>query len=165
MRTIHDWFDEYGESHRHPTNKLVHWVCVPVIFFSVIGLLRSIPVVLLEEPFRLDVAGVLEAPVPKAPPVAPPKPVVAKAEPPPSSSEEEPVAPYELDVEVKLVDELSAGATVVPVSALVARGDGTFEVEALTTTGTTFVPVDPGMFSDGVVAVEGIAPGTQVVVP
>ncbi|MDW3214755.1 MAG: peptidoglycan-binding domain-containing protein [Ilumatobacteraceae bacterium] len=71
----------------------------------------------------------------------------------------------ELDVEVKLVDELSAGATVVPVSALVARGDGTFEVEALTTTGTTFVPVDPGMFSDGVVAVEGIAPGTQVVVP
>lgn len=71
----------------------------------------------------------------------------------------------ELDVEVKLVDELSAGATVVPVSALVARGDGTFEVEALTTTGTAFVPVDPGMFSDGVVAVEGIAPGTQVVVP
>ena len=71
----------------------------------------------------------------------------------------------ELDVEVKLVDDLSAGATVVPVSALVARGDGTFEVEALTTTGTTFVPVVPGMFSDGVVAVEGIAPGTQVVVP
>ncbi|MCB0816360.1 MAG: DUF962 domain-containing protein, partial [Flavobacteriales bacterium] len=59
MRTIHDWFDEYGESHRHPTNKLVHWVCVPVIFFSVIGLLRSIPVVFLEEPIRLDMAGVV----------------------------------------------------------------------------------------------------------
>jgi peptidoglycan hydrolase-like protein with peptidoglycan-binding domain len=71
----------------------------------------------------------------------------------------------ELDVEVKLVDELSTDATVIPVSALVARGDGTFEVEALTTTGTTFVPVDPGMFSDGMVAVEGIVPGTQVVVP
>lgn len=42
-RSIQQWFDEYGESHRNPTNKLIHWICVPVIFFTVVGLLWSIP--------------------------------------------------------------------------------------------------------------------------
>jgi len=35
---------KYGESHQNPTNKLVHWVCVPLIMFSLIGLLWSVPV-------------------------------------------------------------------------------------------------------------------------
>ena len=35
---------EYGESHQPPPNKLVHWVCVPLIMFSLIGLLWSVPV-------------------------------------------------------------------------------------------------------------------------
>ncbi|UYZ65196.1 Mpo1 family 2-hydroxy fatty acid dioxygenase [Hymenobacter weizhouensis] len=35
--------DEYGESHQNPTNKLVHWVCVPLIMFSLLGLLWSVP--------------------------------------------------------------------------------------------------------------------------
>lgn len=34
---------EYGESHQHPTNKLIHWVCVPLIMFSLLGVLYSIP--------------------------------------------------------------------------------------------------------------------------
>ncbi|MCY7350688.1 MAG: DUF962 domain-containing protein [Cytophagaceae bacterium] len=42
MRTIQTWLDEYGESHKNPTNKLVHWICVPTICFTVIGLLYSI---------------------------------------------------------------------------------------------------------------------------
>lgn len=71
----------------------------------------------------------------------------------------------QVDVQIKLVEEIATGATVVPVSALVATGDGNFAVEAVTTTGTTFVQVDPGMFSDGWVEVTGIQPGTQVVVP
>lgn len=71
----------------------------------------------------------------------------------------------QVDVQIKLVKKIAAGATVVPVSALVATGDGNFTVEAVTTTGTTFVQVDPGMFSDGWVEVTGIQPGTQVVVP
>ena len=58
MRSIHSWFDAYGESHRNPKNELIHWVCVPVIFFCVVGFLRSIPVVFMEVPFRLDLAGV-----------------------------------------------------------------------------------------------------------
>jgi len=35
---------EYGESHQNPTNKRVHWICVPLIMFSILGLLWSIPV-------------------------------------------------------------------------------------------------------------------------
>ncbi len=42
MRTIESLLDEYGESHRNPTNKMVHWICVPIIFFSVVGLLYSV---------------------------------------------------------------------------------------------------------------------------
>jgi len=42
-RTMNAWFAAYGESHQHPTNKAIHWVCVPVIYFCVIGLLWSIP--------------------------------------------------------------------------------------------------------------------------
>lgn len=43
MRTINDWFGEYNESHRNATNKLIHWICVPAIVFSVIGMLATIP--------------------------------------------------------------------------------------------------------------------------
>jgi uncharacterized membrane protein YGL010W len=43
-KTIHQWFDEYGESHQDPTNKLIHWICVPAIFFSIVCLLSLIPV-------------------------------------------------------------------------------------------------------------------------
>jgi uncharacterized membrane protein YGL010W len=42
-RTMQQWFDEYGESHQHPTNKAIHWVCVPTIYFCVVALLWSIP--------------------------------------------------------------------------------------------------------------------------
>jgi uncharacterized membrane protein YGL010W len=44
MRNIHQWLSEYGESHRNPVNKRLHWVCVPVIVWCVIGLLWSVPV-------------------------------------------------------------------------------------------------------------------------
>lgn len=42
MKTINQWLAEYGESHQNPVNKTVHWVCVPLIFFSIVGLLFSI---------------------------------------------------------------------------------------------------------------------------
>jgi uncharacterized membrane protein YGL010W len=44
MRTVEDWLGEYSQSHQHPTNKLLHWICVPPIVLSVMGLLWSIPV-------------------------------------------------------------------------------------------------------------------------
>ena len=42
MKTINQWLAEYGESHQNPTNKTVHWVCVPLIVWSIIGLFHSI---------------------------------------------------------------------------------------------------------------------------
>jgi uncharacterized membrane protein YGL010W len=44
MRTVTDWLAEYGKSHQNPTNKLLHWICVPPIVLSVMGLLWSLPV-------------------------------------------------------------------------------------------------------------------------
>jgi uncharacterized membrane protein YGL010W len=44
MRTVTDWLTEYGASHQNPANKLLHWICVPPIVLSVMGLLWSVPV-------------------------------------------------------------------------------------------------------------------------
>ncbi|UII23067.1 Mpo1 family 2-hydroxy fatty acid dioxygenase [Fulvivirga ligni] len=43
MRKINKLLLEYGESHQNPTNKQVHWICVPLIFFSIVALVWSIP--------------------------------------------------------------------------------------------------------------------------
>ena len=43
MRPVDAMIEEYGESHKNPTNKAIHWVCVPAIFFSTVGLFWSIP--------------------------------------------------------------------------------------------------------------------------
>lgn len=39
MKTITEWFNEYSDSHQDQTNKLIHWVCVPTILFSIIGMI------------------------------------------------------------------------------------------------------------------------------
>jgi len=36
-------FDKYAESHQNPTNELIHWICVPLIVFSLLGLVWAIP--------------------------------------------------------------------------------------------------------------------------
>jgi len=41
-RTIDTLLAQYSESHLHPTNELIHFVCVPVIVFTLLGLLWSI---------------------------------------------------------------------------------------------------------------------------
>jgi uncharacterized membrane protein YGL010W len=43
MATIDQLLDKYGESHQNGTNKMIHWVCVPAIMFSLFGLLMAIP--------------------------------------------------------------------------------------------------------------------------
>jgi uncharacterized membrane protein YGL010W len=43
MRTANEWLNEYGESHHNPTNEALHWVCVPVILWCVLGLLWATP--------------------------------------------------------------------------------------------------------------------------
>ena len=39
MKSSSEWFDEYSESHQNPINKKIHWVCVPAILFSIIGII------------------------------------------------------------------------------------------------------------------------------
>jgi uncharacterized membrane protein YGL010W len=43
MRKIDLLFAEYAESHRNSTNKLIHWICVPLIFWTIIGFISLIP--------------------------------------------------------------------------------------------------------------------------
>jgi len=43
MKTMQWYFDKYGESHQNHTNKTIHWICVPLIVFSLAGLLYAIP--------------------------------------------------------------------------------------------------------------------------
>jgi uncharacterized membrane protein YGL010W len=48
MRRIDALLSEYGASHQNETNKAIHWICVPLIFFSIIGLIASIPATILQ---------------------------------------------------------------------------------------------------------------------
>jgi uncharacterized membrane protein YGL010W len=43
MRKIDSLLSEYAVSHQTKFNKIIHYFCVPAIFFSIIGLLASIP--------------------------------------------------------------------------------------------------------------------------
>ena len=53
MKSAQNYFDEYAVSHQNKTNQTIHYICVPLIFFSVIGLLMSIPTTFLENTFGL----------------------------------------------------------------------------------------------------------------
>ena len=39
MSRANTLFERYGEYHRNPTNKVIHWVCVPLIVWSLLGML------------------------------------------------------------------------------------------------------------------------------
>jgi uncharacterized membrane protein YGL010W len=41
MRPVDLLFDRYGGYHLHPGNKAIHWICVPLIVWSLLGLLWS----------------------------------------------------------------------------------------------------------------------------
>ena len=43
-REVDRWLGNYSEDHRNPTNVLIHWICVPLILWSVIALLWVVPV-------------------------------------------------------------------------------------------------------------------------
>tara|TARA_Y100000739_G_C20253141_1_gene304275 strand:- start:25 stop:495 length:471 start_codon:yes stop_codon:yes gene_type:complete len=42
MKTIYDWLEAYGESHQNKTNKKIHWICVPLIMLSLLGMLSLV---------------------------------------------------------------------------------------------------------------------------
>lgn len=49
MKPLQVWLDEYAESHQNNTNKAIHYICVPLIFFTIVGMLMSIPPVFLQD--------------------------------------------------------------------------------------------------------------------
>ncbi|WP_200821215.1 Mpo1-like protein [Oceanicoccus sp. KOV_DT_Chl] len=42
-RSLTQWLNEYSETHQHPTNKWIHFICVPAILFCTLGLLWQLP--------------------------------------------------------------------------------------------------------------------------
>ena len=46
MKTFEQWMTDYSVSHQNPTNKLIHNICVPVIFFAVVALLWKLSIFL-----------------------------------------------------------------------------------------------------------------------
>ncbi|GAB4357800.1 MAG: DUF962 domain-containing protein [Gammaproteobacteria bacterium] len=41
-KSLKSWLDDYGASHQHPVNKAIHWVCVPVILWTLLALIWPI---------------------------------------------------------------------------------------------------------------------------
>ncbi|MFB2539542.1 MULTISPECIES: DUF962 domain-containing protein [unclassified Acinetobacter] len=39
QRSLNDWLADYAVSHQNHTNKSIHWLCVPVIFITIMGLI------------------------------------------------------------------------------------------------------------------------------
>ncbi|UMB55042.1 DUF962 domain-containing protein [Lutibacter sp. A64] len=54
MKTQKQWFDEYAISHQNKTNQLIHYFCVPAIFFSIVGLVMSIPSTFISNLFNIS---------------------------------------------------------------------------------------------------------------
>lgn len=44
MRSLADYIEEYSDSHQNQTNILIHKICVPAIMFSLLGILKALPV-------------------------------------------------------------------------------------------------------------------------
>ena len=43
MKSIETWYAEYAVSHQNALNQKIHFICVPLIYFSIVGLFMSIP--------------------------------------------------------------------------------------------------------------------------
>ena len=63
MRTINVWLNEYGESHKNETNKLIHWICVPVIVFSILGMLYAVKLPFYMGDYQLNVGLIISVAV------------------------------------------------------------------------------------------------------
>lgn len=59
MPTIQQWLSAYGESHKNEINKTIHWICVPVIFFSIVGLFYAIKLPVSVSNVQLNIAMIV----------------------------------------------------------------------------------------------------------
>ncbi|MBK23196.1 MAG: hypothetical protein CME70_04245 [Halobacteriovorax sp.] len=44
MKNLNNWLRDYSVSHKNPTNKKIHNICVPLIMYSILGMMWAIPV-------------------------------------------------------------------------------------------------------------------------
>lgn len=58
-KSINTWLDEYAESHQNKINKSIHWICVPLITFTLLGLLSLISYDF--KTYNIDLASILIA--------------------------------------------------------------------------------------------------------
>lgn len=61
MRRLDELLEEYGRSHTHPVNKAIHWVCVPVILWTVVAFLWIAPFPLTAEPLMVPLNWAMAA--------------------------------------------------------------------------------------------------------
>ena len=54
MKTMQQWFDEYSVSHQNEINQKIHLICVPTIYFSIVGLFMSIHTAFLQKIIGLN---------------------------------------------------------------------------------------------------------------
>lgn len=54
-KSLDAWLAEYSISHQHPSNKRIHYICVPAIFISIVALIMNLSGILL----ALTTMGVL----------------------------------------------------------------------------------------------------------
>ena len=61
MKNIDDWLNAYGESHQNSTNKIIHWFCVPIITFTLLGLLSLVnyEFTINSGTYNINLAGIL----------------------------------------------------------------------------------------------------------
>ena len=56
MKSIDQWLSEYASSHENPTNKLIHRICVPLIFFTIVAFFYCVPLYTFTDGFQLNLA-------------------------------------------------------------------------------------------------------------
>ena len=54
-KTIFEWLTDYNRYHKNHTNKIIHWICIPLIIFSLFGILKQIPTIYTFDSLHLDV--------------------------------------------------------------------------------------------------------------
>ncbi len=54
MKTLRQWFNEYGVSHQNKTNKTIHFIGVLAIIFCIVGMLMSISSAVISEYLNIN---------------------------------------------------------------------------------------------------------------
>jgi uncharacterized membrane protein YGL010W len=59
MKTLDQWLQQYADSHQNRTNQIFHKICVPLIFFTVLGMLWDWSVLELRLAYVFAILGMI----------------------------------------------------------------------------------------------------------